>query len=141
MKKTIISLSAALMLIASCGTTKTSEPQPALEGEWNILQVGDTQIDASNCEQPPFLGFNAKDKQLYGSTGCNLLTGSLNADAAKGTIDFSGAGSTRMLCADMQTERLVLDALSHSTGYRIEGTRMTLTDKSGKATAILQKKN
>lgn len=113
----------------------------SLDGEWTIVEVEGNKINKGDSEETPFLGFNAKESRLYGNTGCNLLTGTLKADAKKGEIDFSQTGSTRMMCADMKTERMVLEALGKSTRFSVEGKdRLTLNDKNGKPVVVLQKR-
>lgn len=141
MKKSVFFAAAAAIAMVSCGTQKVATDLSALDGEWSIVEVDGNKINPEDSETAPFIGFKSGAKQLYGNTGCNMLTGSLSADAAKGTIDFSQTGSTRMMCADMKTERLVLDALNKTTRFSLEGkSKMTLNDNSGKPVIVLQKR-
>lgn len=141
MKKSFLIAAAAAAVMASCGSSKVASDISVLNGEWSIVEVEGTKINPEDSETAPFIGFNAKDKRLYGNTGCNLLTGSLKADVEKGTIDFSQTGSTRMMCANMKTERIVLDALNKTVKFKIDGVdKLTLNDKSGKTVIVLKKK-
>lgn len=141
MKKNFFAVAASVAVMASCGSTKVASDMTALNGEWSIVEVNGTKINAEDSETAPFLGFDAKESRLYGNTGCNMLTGALKADMKKGTIDFSQTGSTRMMCADMKTERLVLDALEKSTKFKVDGSdKMTLNDKGGKTVIVLKKR-
>ena len=46
-----------------------------------------------------------------------------------------------MLCANMEVERQVLDALGKTAKYSLDGTgKLTLTDKSGKTVILLEKR-
>ena len=91
-------------------------------------------------EEAPFLGFDAKDNNVYGCTGCNRLTGTLKVKG-NGGIDFGQMGCTQMLCANMEVERLVLDALGKTAKYSLDGTgKLSLTDKGGKTVILLEKR-
>lgn len=142
MNKNVIFAAVAAAVMAACGSSKvTSGDVAALNGEWNIVEVEGTKINKGDAENVPFLGFKTAENRLYGNTGCNLLTGNLAGDLKKGEIDFSQTGSTRMMCADMKVERMVLDALGKSTRFSVEGgKKMTLNDKNGKVVVVLQKK-
>lgn len=141
MKKSIFAAAFAAALMMSCGSTKNVTDIAALDGEWSIVEVSGTKINPGDAETAPFIGFDSKKSNLYGCTGCNQLTGTLKADAQKGTIDFSQTGSTRMMCADMKVERMVLDALNKATRYQLNGNGgMTLNDNSGKPVIVLKKK-
>lgn len=115
--KKILLLLATVAVMYSCGTTQKEVSIKSIAGEWNIVTV-DGKVLAP-AEEIPFIGFNIADTLVYGSTGCNQLTGTLNADAETGTIDFSALGSTRRMCADMQTEETVLGALARVKSFNI----------------------
>ena len=108
MKKLFIAACAAGMSLslASCGTQrKAASTTAALNGEWKITTVEGQAIQAKPGEKEAFIGFDVKENRIYGNTGCNNLTGGLQADAKKGTISFGQTGSTRMMCADMGRRR------------------------------------
>ena len=141
MKKSVFYAAVATLAMVSCGSSKVVSDVAALNGEWNIVEVEGTTINKGDCENVPFLGFKTSENRLYGNTGCNMLTGGMAGDVKNGKIDFSQTGSTRMMCADMKVERMVLDALGKSTGYSIGSNgKMTLNDKSGKTVVVLQKR-
>ena len=141
MKRLVFFAAIAASLMASCGSTKATSDTASLNGEWNIVEVEGKTINKGDCENVPFLGFKTAENRLYGNTGCNLLTGSIAGDVKNGKIDFSQTGSTRMMCADMKVERMVLDALNKSTGYTVgKDGKMTLNDNNGKVVVVLQKR-
>lgn len=133
----VIAAAAIALSLASCGTGKQATIAD-LGGEWVITSVGGKTL---NAETTPFIGINAIDGSVYGNAGCNSLVGSLNKNQKPGTIDFSGLGSTRMMCADMTSERMVMDMLGKAKGYKIDGSTLMLTDANGNAVAQLQKRN
>ncbi len=135
MKKIYVMIVAALSMM-SCGSRQSA----SLEGEWSIQKVEGSEVKVDADLDAPFLGFNLAEKSLYGSTSCNRLTGALNVDEEKKTIDFSGTGSTRMMCHDMQTERQILGAMAKAVTYQIDGAVLKFLDESGTAVMELQKK-
>lgn len=137
MKKTAFAMTVLAAAITSCATgNKTENVQ--LSGEWSVKTIEGKDINAGSGLDSPFLGFRGTD--LYGSLSCNRLTGQIQVDAKKGTIDFSQTGSTRMMCHDMNTEQSMLNALGHAQKYNIKGNVLTLTDAKGKAVMVLNKK-
>ncbi len=131
----------ALLLMASCGASRNAASVTALNGEWNVVEAGGQNTVKSQNDEQPFMGFEVKSNKMYGSSGCNRMFGSLNADARKGTMSFGGVGSTRMMCADMTTERLVLDAVNKVAGYELQKDgSLLLKDKDGNKLMVLRKK-
>lgn len=140
MKKVFAAICAAAAMTA-CGTGNKTVSGGDLNGEWSIVSIKGQSVAASEGQDSPFIGFDTGGQLVYGSTGCNRLTGTLNADTAKGTIDFGSLGSTRMMCPDMQTERQVLDALGSVKTYRLQKDgSMQLNDTDGKTVMELKKK-
>ncbi len=141
MKKSVFMAAVAAVIMGSCGSSKMASDVASLDGEWNIVEVEGNAVKAGDSENVPFLGFKTGENRLYGNTGCNLLTGSIAGNIKNGEIDFSKTGSTRMMCADMKVERMVLDALGKATRFSIDGSKkMTLSDKSGKAVVVLNRR-
>lgn len=138
MRKTI--LGACLAVLAACAacTTAHNAAASSLAGEWDIVEIEGSAVSAADCEEPPFLGFDAKGGNVYGSTGCNQLTGSLRADGRRGTVDFSALGCTRMLCADMRTEDRLLGAMGRVRTYALTGDSLSLADGSGRIVVRLR---
>lgn len=112
-------LAAGLLLsVCACNTNKNATPGGDLTGEWIIREVNGKEIKAKSADETPYLGFSTTDNRIYGNTGCNLLTGSFKANPKSANkLDLSKVGSTRMMCADMQTEQTILSALDKVTNY------------------------
>ena len=144
MRKLFITLcmGGALCAMTSCGTARNAAlTLGALDGEWKITSVEGEALSPKAGEKEAFIGFSVKDKRLYGCTGCNNLVGGINADPKKGTIDFGQTGSTRMMCADMETERKVLDAMGKTGKYEITADgKMTFKTADGKTVMTLEKR-
>lgn len=138
--KKLMTAAFVVALMMSCGSAKDAGSTKSLNGEWDITEVNGIKINAGDCENVPFLGFNGSKKELYGNSGCNLLTGSYGGNTKNGEIDFSQTGMTRMLCADMKVERMVMEALGKSKKFTIDenSKTMTLKDAGGKAVMTLK---
>ena len=64
----------AVVVMASCAGKKNFD---ALNGEWNVVSVGEMAVPDS---VDAFMGFDIAKQLVYGSTGCNQLTGALPAE-------------------------------------------------------------
>lgn len=140
MKKTTFTVMLAAAL-ASCSTVQKTASLDTLDGEWRIVSVNGEQLDADDYETAPFFGFNVAERRVYGCSGCNRLSGELDAGGPDGRLVFGDKiASTRMMCRNMAAERKVLGAMPSVTSFR-PGKKNTvlLTDKSGKTVFELQK--
>lgn len=129
-------------MISSCGTSRgTSQDAAVLEGEWNIEEVDGQPVDKQKTENEAYMGFSPKDKRMYGCAGCNRIFGGLDADAKKHTVSFGTVGSTRMMCASMETEDAVLKVIDRVKAYEIasDGT-LTLKSDDGKKLMVLSRR-
>ena len=88
-----------------------------------------------------FLGFDAKEMQIYGNCGCNDLTGSYIIDESQpSAFTFENVGVTQKMCQDMETEMAILSALADVKGFALENARLSLTDAEGNKLMTLEKK-
>ena len=124
----------ALCMMTACGAKKSFE---MLGGEWNVVSVGEMIVPDS---VDVFLGFNIAEQLIYGSTGCNLLTGSMPAELNPEVSIFAAMGSTRRMCADMSVEDALLPALGQAVDFRVEGNNLCLLDATGNTVVALQKR-
>ena len=82
-----------------------------LNGEWKIIKVYGEAIPA-DLEKEAFIAFNTDKKQMSGCAGCNSIHGAFTTEnGKKQSIAFPNLASTRMMCANMDTEDKVLKAL------------------------------
>ena len=107
-----------LAVLSRCASSQTVVSPADLSGEWDIIQIDETAVVPAPGQTFPYLGLDAATGRLWGNSGCNLLTGTAQIDAASGHIDLSQMGSTRMLCPDMKVEETVLQALAQVKKYR-----------------------
>lgn len=142
MKKVMFSLcmAGALMAFSSCRSSKNVMPQASLAGEWNIVELNGTAVVPAPGQEFPFIGFNADNGNVYGSTSCNRIMGTVNLAGKPGEIDLSTLGATRMACPDMTLEQNILSALKQVNRYqRIDEKNVALC-VSKRPVVILQRK-
>lgn len=124
------------MLLASCATQKATYD---IAGEWQVTSILGQAVPEE--ENAPLMGFSPKENLVYGFTGCNRLTGTIDTKAfLNGKADFSQLGMTRMLCQDDKYERPLIDALAKATKSDFSENNITLKDKDGNVLLILTKK-
>lgn len=139
MKKNIFIIAMATVMASACSSSKQVASSADLNGEWTIEKVNGTAINKNAGDEIPFLGFEVDKKNVYGCTGCNNLTGTMEIKDNK--LDLSKMGCTQMLCADMTNEQIVLGALEKVNSFSInENGNLILTNKQGKAVIELAKK-
>ena len=111
-----------------------------LNGEWDIVEVDGKAIDTTKTEFRPTLGFETAKNNVFGCAGCNSIMGTARVNKDKQTIDFSEIGSTLMLCANMEYEQQILDALHKVKAYKDGGEGLVdLTNGRGKTVLTLKK--
>lgn len=138
---TFILVSGFAVIMNSCCSSKSVANMSDIGGEWDVVEINGSPVKVSDGADAPFMGFDVAGKLVYGSAGCNRITGGLNADAKSGKIDFSALGSTRMMCPDMTVEDNMLRTLGKVTVYEIntDGT-MTFGNASDRALIVLKKR-
>lgn len=96
-----------------------------LTGSWTLASIKDEVVKESDFGTTlPTLSFHVIERKVSGSTGCNRLSGSFQADA-DGKFNFLPLATTRMLCAG-KGENLFLQALNQVDRYQLEGDKLSL---------------
>lgn len=124
----------AVAVMVSCAGKKNFN---ALNGEWNVVSVGELVVPDS---VDAFLGFDIAEQLVYGCTGCNQLTGALPAEVSPEVPMFAAVGSTRMMCADMTVEDAMLPALGQVVDFKVEGNSLYLLNAEGNTEISLVKR-
>ncbi len=110
-----------------------------LGGEWMITLNKGTDGYKQDGEKP-FVGFDIKEKRIYGFAGCNRLVGTLNFEEFKsGKADFSQLGTTRMLCEDNTYEQALLENLAKAKKVKFFNNELRLLDGNNETLVILRK--
>ena len=124
----------ALCMMTACGEKKSID---MLGGEWNIVSVGKMAVPES---ADAFLGFNIAEQLIYGSTGCNQLTGALPSELNPEIPMFAAMGSTRRMCPDMTVEDALLPTLGQVVDFKVDGDKLSFLDAAGNTVVSLQKR-
>ena len=124
----------AVIAMASCVEKKSLE---VLGGEWNVVSVGELMVPDS---VGAFIGFDLAEQLVYGSTGCNQLTGALPAEVKPETPLFAALGSTRKMCEDMTIEDAMLPALGQVVDFKVEGDNLYFLNAEGATVISLAKR-
>ncbi|MBE6291939.1 MAG: META domain-containing protein [Bacteroidales bacterium] len=124
----------AVVVMASCAGKKNFD---ALNGEWNVVSVGEMAVPDS---VDAFMGFDIAKQLVYGSTGCNQLTGALPAEVNPEMPIFAAMGSTRMMCVDMTVEDALLPALGQVVDFKVEGDNLYFLNAAGTTVVSLAKR-
>lgn len=119
-------------------TRRTFTPE-ILDGEWNVTQIRGEMIEPA--EDTPFIGFRVAEKQIYGFTGCNRMTGTADLEKiVSGEPDFDKIGTTRMACAEDKYEAKFLQALNAAKKVKMGYETFSLLDEKGSTLLVFQKR-
>ncbi len=124
---------AGMFIFSSCNSTKNMATiAKDFNSSWNVTSINDTlTFTNENVDKAPTLNFNWNEKRVSGKTGCNSYFATFEVPA-KGTINFSNAGATKMFCIEsMHIEDAFLGAFNKVAKYSINKRTLRLYDKNG----------
>lgn len=108
-----------------------------LNGAWTVKEIEGTPT----ADKEVRLVIDIEQLRIHGSTGCNIVNGTLYIDTEKdGAIQFQQLISTRKMCANMKTETALLVALEE-TYFCKKGVNneIKLINDKGEVMAILSR--
>lgn len=124
-------LTAGLLLLINCS------PQIArftdIQREWMLVEFKDFSKDlmVKSKAKLDLSKTTTSDRQFTANMGCNLITGKVKLNQ-QGEITFYQMGNTDMFCKEsMNLETDFIKILPTITMYKVEGHRLTLTNKNG----------
>ena len=101
---------------------------------WKLVRLGETPVQAAEKQREPHLIFAESEPRVYGSGGCNRVTGSFELDADK--LRLGPMAGTKRACLDsMEQERRFLQSIEKVERYRISGSHLEMLDAAGTAIA------
>jgi heat shock protein HslJ len=121
-----------LLLFAIAVITFNCSPKLAPDanwgrGRWVLVQMKGVPVQQSGSRRDAYLDFNTTQKLFTGVGGCNQLNGSYTID--KNSIQFRDVSATKMLCSDMDFEKVFLEELAHVNRYELKGDDLLLKKK------------
>lgn len=131
--KKYIAAAALLAAAAACGNGNDLP----LEGtQWKLSSMAGIPSEAIAVEQDAFtLRFDPSEAMVNGRTNCNRFFGPYTVSGC--TLEFGDMGMTRMACPGMEYEQLFVEVLDDVDGYRIEGSKLVLSD-DGEVVAVFE---
>ena len=120
-------------LLVACATNKTPQvpDAPVTNTYWKLGRIGTIAATAPGAQQREAqITLHLDGQRLSGSGGCNALSGQYVV--AGNTLTFTGVVATRKACLEgMEQEQALLNALSKTGGWRIQGDHLWLLDVGG----------
>jgi heat shock protein HslJ len=114
---------------------------PAPTGTWTATAILDADAVSSPLAGTEVTATFTDDGKLTGSAGCNNYTTTFRAN--RGAITIAEPATTKKACATpegvMEQERAYLAALSITTDYRVEGSRLSLLTAEGTYAATFER--
>jgi heat shock protein HslJ len=129
-------LLAGIMLSACSGGTPAS-----LTGTWKLVSYGAPANPTPAVADVDTSVIFGEDGTISGNVGCNNFGGDYKVDGDK--ITFGSISSTLMMCADPaigDQESAVLNTLTETVTFVIDGDILTLTSADGRSVVVLARK-
>ena len=104
---------------------------------WKLVTLGDRPIDTPADAREIHFVLHREGRRLAGFSGCNGITGTYRIDGDK--IRFHDLAETMMICRDtLNMERAIHQMFSITTGWKISGETLQLTNASGELIATFE---
>ncbi|HEY8512803.1 MAG TPA: META domain-containing protein [Cyclobacteriaceae bacterium] len=110
-----------------------------LHGDWRLVRINETQLDSTQFAKGlPQLSFDLPQKRVYGHTGCNSISGSIEVQGQR--IVFAPMIATKMACPGMEFEYDYLRWFPGTIPYQLKDNQLHLM-VSTDSTFVYEKKN
>jgi len=121
------------LLAGNENSTPAKVESPLVGTKWILVELrGSAVVKSAKSKEFPFL-LLGNDFKASAYAGCNRLFAGYELFNGS-RIRFKGFASTRMACADMKTEQILLEVLKMADTYSIKGKKMQLS--KGKTTPL-----
>ncbi len=94
---------------------------------WVLVEMKGVPVQQSGGRRDAYIEFDTEQKLFTGNGGCNQINGSYTLD--KNSVQFRDVNSTKMLCGDMEFEKVFLAELANVNRYEIRGEDIVLKKK------------
>lgn len=118
------------LLMVQCKSSQVSNSRSSFENtHWRLAEMNGNPIITLPGSRDVYIMMTTEkgEKRITGFAGCNSLTGGYTLSGDK--VKFMTA-TTKMMCTEeqMAVEDFLLNALSSTTSYKIEGDILELLD-------------
>lgn len=144
MNTKLITLLLIAVTLTSCNTTKNAKEEMSetttsiKDASWQLISLEREKVKPLKSEKIIKLTFDG-EKGVNGFSGCNNFMGSYKLSENQ-KIEFAPMASTRKACPDESfDENAFLQMFSKVESYKIEGHKLTLMNRKGKALATFNK--
>jgi len=96
---------------------------------WKLVELNGAPVETEQSHGGPHMVFDKYTHRFSGNAGCNRMMGSFQLKAP-GSIAFSQAATTQMMCLDMELENQFLKILDLVIKYTIKDDILTFTNES-----------
>ena len=118
------------LIATACSSPTVSSPIETMQ--WRLSAI-DGAVLTDVPPAPITLAFNAEEKRVSGSTGCNWFSGTYQLEAQE--ISFGPLMATEMACATgMSSETKFLHAMSNVTAYALVNNTLTMYNAAAQET-------
>lgn len=134
----VLVIVAGILLAACSGGASAS---PSLTGTWKLISYGDPAGPTPAVPEVDTSVIFGEDGTVSGNVGCNSFGGNYKLDG--NSITFGPISATLMMCADPaigDQETTVLDTLSETVTYAIDGNTLTIRSANQGSIVVLARK-
>lgn len=140
MKKGIVAAGAAaflLMLGSCCGCGKGKSLNHSLVSDtWKLVELNNGEKLTATNDDSYTITFDATEGRVFGRGDCNRYFGQYKEVETR-RLEFSGMGSTRMMCPNQQDEDKFMQIINQADSYTLDGDNLMLQN-DGKVIAIFE---
>lgn len=107
---------------------EVSKANSDLSGVWKNIKINGDSL--SEVKENPSITFDLNKMMVAGKDACNNFNTSIET-LSNSDLVFGDIASTKMMCPDMETPKVFLDALSKVVNYRVKGSELVMLDEKG----------
>ena len=136
---------AATALMAACSNANKATGGGAnneadLYKTWRFVEIDGLPVDTAGLRTPAELTFEKNDSRVFGSAGCNRITGGFKLEAPN-KLSFTPLAATKMMCMDkMEYESKFFGVTDKIKTWSVVDGVLTLGAEDGKTLVRLMAK-
>ena len=120
----ILLLFASLQACTMKPATQIADDDTILDAYWMLLSVEGQDIPEPQDNRMAYIRFQENENDVFGFAGCNKFNGKYKLTGT--SLQLSNLATTRMSCANIETENRLMEALRTTTSFNKSGDVLTL---------------